>query len=45
MSQFEIVSDFGMTGDRPQAVASLPPSSDLSLEDKIKLALGYFGSK
>ena len=28
-----------------KAVASLPPSSDLSLEEKIKLALGYFGGK
>ena len=28
-----------------RAVASLPPSSDLSLEEKIKLALGYFASK
>ena len=28
-----------------RAVATLPPSSDLSLEDKIKLALQYFGGK
>jgi len=28
-----------------RAVATLPPSSDLSLEEKVKLALGYFGSK
>ena len=28
-----------------RAVATLPTSSDLSLEEKIKLALGYFGSK
>ncbi len=28
-----------------RAVASLPPSSELSLEEKIKLALGYFGGK
>ena len=28
-----------------RAVATLPPSSDLSLEEKIKLALGYFGGK
>ena len=28
-----------------KAVASLPPSSDLSLEDKIKLALQYFTTK
>jgi len=28
-----------------KAVATLPPSSDLSLEEKIKLALGYFGGK
>ena len=28
-----------------QAVASLPPSSDLSLEEKIKLALQYFTTK
>ena len=28
-----------------KAVASLPPSSDLSLEEKIKLALQYFGGK
>jgi len=28
-----------------RAVASLPPSSDLSLEEKIKLALQYFTSK
>jgi len=45
MPNFEIVSDFRTTGDQPQAVAILPPSSDLSLEDKIKLALEYFGGK
>ena len=45
MPQFEIVSDFRMTGDQPQAVAILPPSSDLSLEEKIKPALQYFGGK
>ena len=28
-----------------QAVATLPQDQDLSLEDKIKLALGYFGGK
>ena len=28
-----------------KAVAALPPSSDLSLEEKIKLALGYFGGR
>ncbi len=28
-----------------RAVATLPPSPDLSLEDKIKLALQYFGGK
>jgi len=28
-----------------RAVASLPPSSDLSLEEKIKLALQYFGGR
>ena len=28
-----------------RAVATLPPSSDLSIEEKIKLALQYFGSK
>ena len=28
-----------------RAVASLPPPSDLSLEEKIKLALQYFGGK
>jgi Holliday junction DNA helicase RuvA len=28
-----------------RAVATLPPSSDLSLEEKIKLALQYFASK
>ncbi len=28
-----------------RAVATLPPSSDLSLEERIKLALGYFGGK
>ena len=28
-----------------RAVATLPPSSDLSLEEKIKLALAYFGGK
>jgi len=28
-----------------RAVAALPPSSDLSLEEKIKLALQYFGGK
>jgi len=28
-----------------RAVATLPPASDLSLEDKIKLALQYFGGK
>ncbi len=28
-----------------QAVAALPPSPDLSLEEKIKQALAYFGSK
>jgi len=28
-----------------RAVATLPPSSDLSLEEKIKLALQYFGGK
>ena len=28
-----------------RAVATLPPSPDLSLEEKIKLALQYFGGK
>ena len=28
-----------------RAVATLPPSSDLSLEEKVKLALQYFGGK
>ncbi|MFC2060366.1 Holliday junction branch migration protein RuvA [Chloroflexota bacterium] len=28
-----------------RAVATLPPSSDLSLEEKLKLALGYFREK
>ena len=28
-----------------RAVANVPPASDLSLEEKIKLALGYFGGK
>jgi len=28
-----------------RAVTALPPSSDMSLEEKIKLALAYFGSK
>ena len=28
-----------------RAVATLPPSSDLTLEEKIKLALGYFGGE
>ena len=28
-----------------RAVATLPPSSDMSLEEKIKLALQYFGGK
>ena len=28
-----------------RAVATLPPSSDLSLEEKLKLALGHFGGK
>jgi len=28
-----------------KAVAALPASSDLSLEEKLKLALGYFGGK
>ena len=28
-----------------RAVATLPPSSDLSLEEKLKLALQYFTSK
>jgi Holliday junction DNA helicase RuvA len=28
-----------------RAVASLPPSSDLSLEERIKLALQYYGGK
>ena len=28
-----------------RAVNTLPPDPDLSLEDKIKLALGYFGSR
>ncbi|MFC2044111.1 Holliday junction branch migration protein RuvA [Chloroflexota bacterium] len=28
-----------------RAITSLPPSSDLNLEDKIKLALGYFAQK
>ena len=28
-----------------RAIASLPPSSDLSLEERVKLALQYFGGK
>lgn len=28
-----------------RAIAALPPSSDLSLEEKVKQALGYFGGK
>ena len=28
-----------------RAVATLPPSSDLSLEERVKLALQYFGGK
>jgi len=28
-----------------RAVATLPPSSELSLEEKVKLALQYFGGK
>ena len=28
-----------------KAVATLPPASDLSLEEKIRLALQYFGGK
>ena len=28
-----------------RAVATLPPTTDLNLEDKIKLALQYFGGK
>ena len=28
-----------------RAVATLPPSSDLNLEEKLKLALQYFGGK
>ena len=28
-----------------KAVATLPPASDLSIEEKIKLALAYFGTK
>jgi Holliday junction DNA helicase RuvA len=28
-----------------KAVATLPAASDLSLEEKLKLALGYFGGK
>ena len=32
-------------GEASRAVATLPASSDLSLEEKIKLALGYFGGK
>jgi len=45
MPEFQIVSDFRTTGDQPQAVAILSPSSDLSLEEKVKLALQYFGGK
>lgn len=32
-------------GEASRAVATLPPDREMSLEDKIKLALGYFGSK
>ena len=32
-------------GEASRAVATLPASSDLSLEEKIKLALQYFGGK
>jgi len=28
-----------------KAVATLPPSTEMSLEEKVKLALGYFGGK
>ncbi|HEY83410.1 MAG TPA: Holliday junction branch migration protein RuvA [Dehalococcoidia bacterium] len=33
------------TAEAAKAIATLPPSSDLSLEEKIKLALAYFGGK
>jgi excinuclease UvrABC helicase subunit UvrB len=45
MPDFKLVSDFGMTGDQPQAVASLPKEPGLSLEERIKLALSYYGGK
>jgi len=32
-------------GEANRAVATLPPSSELSLEEKIKQALGYFGGR
>ena len=40
-----VLLEEGEDADALPAVASLPPSSDLSLEDKIKLALQYFGGK
>ena len=33
------------SSEATRAVASLPPSSELSLEDRVKLALQYFGGK
>ena len=45
----EVVSALTSLGysaaEATQAVATLPPSSDLSLEEKVKLALAYFSSK
>ncbi len=45
----EVVSALTSLGysaaEATRAVATLPPSSDLSLEEKIKLALGHFGGE
>ena len=45
----EVVSALTSLGysaaEATRAVATLPPSSDLSLEEKLKLALGHFGGE
>ncbi len=45
----EVVSALTSLGysaaEAARAVATIPPSSDLSLEEKIKLALGHFGGE
>ncbi len=45
----EVVSALTSLGysaaEATRAVATIPPSSDLSLEEKLKLALGHFGGK